>query len=125
LPEVETVKTVLVVDDSEFMRTLIKKNISGLDVEVIGEAENGKVALEKYIELKPDIVTLDLAMQEYGGLEALEKIMLHNPDAKVIIVCSTAGQGEVIDKATELGAYAIVKKPLKNDELTEIFKSLL
>ena len=118
-------KTVLVVDDSAFMRTLIKKNISGLDVEVIGEAENGKIALEKYIELKPDIVTLDLAMQEHGGLEALEKIMQHNPDAKVIIVCSTAGQGEITDKAMELGAYAIVKKPIVNNVLTDVFKSLV
>ena len=118
-------KTVLVVDDSEFMRTLIKKNISGLDVEVIGEAEDGKIALEKYIELKPDIVTLDLAMQEHGGLEALEKIMQHNPDAKVIIVCSTAGQGTVTDEATALGAYAIVKKPIIGNVLVDVFKSLI
>ena len=118
-------KTVLVVDDSNFMRTLIKKNISELEVEVIGEAENGKIAFEKYIELKPDIVTLDLAMQEHGGLEALEKIKQHDSNAKVIIVCSTAGQGEVIEKATELGACAIVKKPLVNNELVEAFKALV
>jgi len=118
-------KTVLVVDDSSFMRTLIKKNINDLDVEVIGEAEDGKDALDKYIELKPDIVTLDLAMQEHGGLEALEKIMQHDPDAKVIIVCSTAGQGSVIEQATELGARAIVKKPLMNNDLAEAFKPLL
>jgi len=118
-------KTVLVVDDSEFMRTLIKKKISGLDVEVIGEAEDGKIAFEKYIELKPDIVTLDLAMQEHGGLEALKKIIQHDPGAKIIIVCSTAGQGSVTDEATALGAYAIVKKPLVNDDLVEIFKTLM
>ena len=118
-------KTVLVVDDSEFMRTLIKKKISELDVEVIGEAGDGKIALEKYIELKPDIVTLDLAMQEHGGLEALEKIKKHDPDAKIIIVCSTAGQGAVTDEATALGAYAIVKKPLTNNDLVDIFKTLM
>ena len=118
-------KTVLVVDDSEFMRKLIKKNISGLDVSVIGEAEDGKIAVEKYLELKPDIVTLDLAMHEHGGIEALEKIMQHDPEAKVVIVCSTAGQNTVIDEAKALGACAIVNKPLKNNELEDVIKGLL
>jgi len=118
-------KTVLVVDDSEFMRSLIKKKISELDVSVVGEAGDGKAAVEKYIELMPDIVTLDLAMQEHGGIEALKKIMQHNPDAKVIIVCSTAGQNAVVDEAKEIGAYEIVNKPLKDDKLVDIFKSLM
>ena len=118
-------KTVLIVDDSEFMRTLIKKKISDLDLSVIGEAGDGKIAVEKYIELKPDIVTLDLAMQEHDGIEALKKIMQHNPDAKVIIVCSTGGQGSVIDEAKALGAYSIVNKPIKDDELVNVFKTLM
>ena len=118
-------KTVLIVDDSEFMRSLIKKDISELDVSVIGEAANGKIAVEKYIELKPDIVTLDLAMHEHGGIEALEKIMQHDPGAKVIIVCSTAGQETVINDAKAMGAYEIVNKPLKHDGLKNAIKSLL
>jgi len=118
-------KTVLIVDDSEFMRTLIKRKISGLDINVVGEAGDGKVALEKYIELKPDIVTLDLAMEEHGGIEALEKIKQHNPDAKVIVVCSTGGQSTALDQANALGAHAIVQKPLKDDTLTDIVRGLL
>jgi len=123
--EDKLLKTVLIVDDSEFMRTLIKKKISDLDINVIGEAGDGKEALEKYIEIKPDIVTLDLAMQEHGGLEALGEIIKIDPDAKVIIVCSTAGQGGIVEEAEALGAFAIVKKPLKDDELVEVFKKLL
>ena len=118
-------KTVLVVDDSGFMRNLIKRNISGLDVSVVGEAENGKVAVEKYLELKPDIVTLDLAMNEYGGIGALKVIKQHDPDAKVIIVCSIGGQEPIIEEAKALGALAIIKKPIKDDELTNVIKSLL
>ena len=118
-------KTVLVVDDSDFMRTLIKRNISGLDVTVVGEASDGKIAVEKYLELKPDIVTLDLAMQEYNGIDALKEIKKHDPDANVIIVCSTGGQGPVIDEAKELGAHAIINKPLKDDELANAIRSLL
>ena len=118
-------KTVLVVDDSGFMRNLIKRNISGLDISVVGEAENGKVAVEKYFELKPDIVTLDLAMNEYDGIGALKVIMKHNPDAKVIIVCSIGGQDVVVDEARALGACAIISKPIKDDELVNAIKSLL
>ena len=118
-------KTVLVVDDSGFMRTLIKKNISKLDVTVVGEAEDGKIALEKYIELKPDIVTLDLAMLDHDGIGALKGIMQHDPNAKVVIVASTAGQNTVIDEAKSLGACAIVNKPLKDDELENAIKALL
>ena len=118
-------KTVLVVDDSGFMRNLIKKHLSTIDVEVIGEAEDGKVAVEKYIELKPDIVTLDLAMHEHGGLEAFEKMKQHDPNAKVIIVCSTAGQNVVIEEVKALGACAIINKPLKDDELVNAVKELL
>ena len=118
-------KTVLIVDDSDFMRTLIKRNISALDVSVIGEAQDGKIAVEKYLELKPDIVTLDLAMQEHGGIEALKEIKQHDPNANVIIVCSTGGQGPVIDEAKALGAIAIINKPLKDDELANAIKSLM
>jgi len=118
-------KTVLVVDDSSFMRTLIKRNIGDLDISVVGEAENGKVAVEKYIELKPDIVTLDLAMNEYDGIGALKEIKKLNPDANVIIVCSTGGQGPIIDEAKALGACAIINKPIKDDELVNAIKSLL
>ena len=117
-------KTVLVVDDSDFMRKMIIRNISPLGLEVVGEAEDGKIAAEKYIELMPDIVTLDLAMHGHNGIEALKKIKQHNPDANVIIVCSTAGQDVIAEEAKELGAHAIVNKPIKGNELIDVIKSL-
>ena len=118
-------KTVLIVDDSEFMRTLIKTHISELDVTVVGEAEDGKDAVEKYKELSPDIVTLDLAMQPHGGIEALKEIKEHNPEAKVVIVSSTGEQDPVVDKANNLGAYAILNKPISKEHLLFVMNKLL
>jgi len=122
--EVKVVKKVLVVDDSGFMRNLIKKQISTLDV-TVGEAENGKVAVEKYIELKPDIVTLDLAMHDHGGLEALIEIRQIDPDAKVVVVCSIAGRSAVLEEVKKQGVHAIINKPLQDDELVNAIKELL
>ena len=118
-------KTILVVDDSGFMRNLIKRHVSILDVDVVGEAENGKIAVEKYIELKPDIVTLDLAMHEHGGLEALQEIRKIDPDANVVIVCSIAGRSAILEEVKKLGVHAIINKPLKDDELTNAIRELL
>ena len=118
-------KTVLVVDDSGFMRNLIKRHIGTLDVDVVGEAENGKIAVEKYIELKPDIITLDLAMHEHGGLEALKEIRKIDPDAKVIIVCSIAGRSAILEEVKALGVHAIINKPLKDEELEDAVRELL
>ena len=116
-------KTILVVDDSSFMRTLVKKSVSELDVTIVGEAEDGKVAYEKYIELMPDIVTLDLAMVEHDGIEALKKIIKHNPKAKVIVISSTTDQDMVSEQVKEMGAFAIITKPnIKDDLISAIQK---
>jgi len=118
-------KTILIVDDSEYMRTLIKKHIAELDVGVVGEAENGKVAVEKYLELRPDIVTLDLAMIDYCGIDALKEIMQHDPNAKVVIVSSTGDQDLVVDEAKALGARAIINKPINKPELLDAIEKLI
>jgi len=110
-------KTILVVDDSSFMRSLVKKSVAELDVQVVGEAEDGKIAFEKYLELEPDIVTLDLAMLEHDGIEALKKIKQHNPQANVIVVSSTTKQPNVVDEVMSLGAYSVINKPNIKDDL--------
>jgi len=117
-------KTILIVDDSSFMRTLVKKSISELDITIVGEAEDGKAAYEKYIELMPDIVTLDLAMVEHDGVEALRKIMEHNPKAKVIVVSSTTNQDQVFEQVTNLGAFAVITKPNIKDALVNAIREI-
>jgi len=118
-------KTVLVVDDSAFMRNMIKKHISETDLVVVGEAEDGKDAVEKFIELKPDIVTLDLAMIEHDGIEALREIMQHNPDAKVVVVSSTTDQEDIIAEVNELGACGVINKPIIKDDFLAALNELI
>lgn len=107
-------KTVLVVDDAAFMRVSIKNMISKHGFEVVGEAENGIQAVEKFKELNPDIVTLDITMPEMTGLEALKEIMKINPNA-VVVMCSALGQESMVREAVVSGAKGFVVKPFKED----------
>jgi len=77
---------VLVVDDAAFMRFMITGILKELGHEVIGEAEDGEIACQKYAELKPDLVTMDLIMPKKGGLDALRDIRKADPDARVIVI---------------------------------------
>ena len=117
-------KTMLVVDDSAFMRSLVKKSIVDLDISVIGEAGDGKEAYEKYVELNPDIVTLDLAMIEHNGIDALKNIMLHDPKAKVIVISSTTNQPNVVEEVMALGARTVINKPNIKDALINAVKEI-
>lgn len=110
---------ILVVDDAMFMRTMIKNLLKGhTQFEVIGEAENGRDAVQKYKELHPDIVTLDITMPEMDGLEALKEIMKIDPSAKVVI-CSAMGQQGMVLDAIKNGAKDFIVKPFQADRVIE------
>ena len=114
--------TVLIIDDSNFMRTLIKNIVAKKGHTVVGEAENGEIGIEKYIELKPDVVTLDLVMDEKDGLAALEQIISHDPDAVVIMLSSMMGQKSFAEDAKALGAKEILTKPVDVRKFSAILK---
>ena len=105
-------ETVLLIDDSNFMRTLIKNIVVKQGLTVIGEAENGVIGTELYKELNPDFVILDMIMDEKDGLTTLEQILEYNPDAVVFAVSSMLGQKYYAEKATSLGAKEIMTKPI-------------
>lgn len=107
-------KTVLVVDDAAFMRVTIKNMLVKNGYEVVGEAENGKVAINKYHELNPDIVTMDITMPEMDGLEALKTIMQIDPNANVIMLTAMGQQG-MVKEAVVSGAKGFIVKPFKED----------
>jgi two-component system chemotaxis response regulator CheY len=107
-------KTVLVVDDAAFMRVTIKNMLEKNGYSVIGEAENGKVAVVKYNELKPDIVTLDITMPEMDGLAALKAIMQINSDAKIVMMTAMGQQG-MVKEAVMSGAKGFIVKPFKEE----------
>ncbi|MBN2247799.1 MAG: response regulator [Coriobacteriia bacterium] len=116
-------KTVLVVDDAAFMRMMIR-DILAREGYVIHEAVNGRDAVEKYRELSPDIVTMDITMPEMSGLEALRLIREHDPAARVLIV-SAMGQQKMIVEALEYGAMDFLVKPFQPTKVLETVKKCL
>jgi two-component system chemotaxis response regulator CheY len=78
--------TVLVVDDSTFMRNRIKEALTGDDIEVVGEAKDGDEAVELFRQLKPDLVTMDVTMRNTDGFTAAETILKEYPDARVVLL---------------------------------------
>jgi two-component system chemotaxis response regulator CheY len=107
---------VLVVDDAGFMRNALKLLLEKNGFIVCGEAENGKIAIEKYEELKPDIVTMDITMPEKTGLEALQDIMKKDPNAKIIMV-SALGQESFVRESVLAGAKGFIVKPFKEEAI--------
>lgn len=113
-------KKVLIVDDAAFMRVSIKNMLSKNGFDVVGEAENGKVAVQKYQELSPDIVTMDITMPEMDGLAALKEIMKLSPSANVIMI-SAMGQEAMVREAVMSGAKGFIVKPFKEDVILSAF----
>jgi len=108
------VKTVLIVDDAAFMRLSIKNMLEKNGFTVVGEAENGLAAVQKYNELKPSIVTMDITMPEMDGLTALKTIRMMDPNASVVML-SAMGQQAMVKDAVILGARGFVVKPFKEE----------
>ena len=109
---------VLVVDDAAFMRMMVKDILTKNGYEVVGEAENGMKALEKYQELKPDLVTMDITMPEMDGIAAVKEIKAADPNAKVVMV-SAMGQQAMVIEAIRSGAADFIVKPFQPDRVLE------
>jgi len=116
-------KTVLVVDDSNFMRRIIKNYLARYDFGVVGEADNGRSGVERYKELNPDIVTMDVTMKVMNGIEATKQIMKISAAAKVLIV-SSMGQELVVRDAIISGAKGFIVKPFQEEQFVEALKKL-
>ena len=112
---------VLVVDDAVFMRNMIKDIFSTEEFEVVGEAANGVEAVEKYQELQPDVVSMDIVMPLKSGIEAVKDIMAVDGSAK-IVMCSALGQDSLIMEAIEAGAKDFIVKPFKAEKVVEVVK---
>ena len=109
---------VLLVDDAAFMRKMLSDLLIKGGHEIIGEAVNGEDAYEKYKELQPDIVTMDITMPVCNGLESVKKIMKDFPNAK-IIMCSAMGQQAMVLEAIQSGAKDFIVKPFQADRVLE------
>lgn len=112
---------VLVVDDSAFMRQLISNAINTSDdMQVIGLARNGKEAVSKARELRPDVITLDVEMPVLTGLEALAQIMLETPTPVVMVSSLTVEGARETLEALEMGAVDVISKPQRRTDVTEL-----
>ncbi len=117
-------KRVLIVDDAAFMRMAIKNILVKYDYDVVDEAENGQVGFNKYKELKPDLVTMDITMPEMDGLSALKQIMAFDSNAKVVMV-SAMGQEQMVMDAIKSGAKSFIVKPFKEDHVIQTLSKVL
>jgi len=115
---------VLVCDDAIFMRTMISDILTQAGFEVVGEAESGSQAVEKYRSLKPDLVTMDIVMPDMGGIEAVREICKRDPDAK-ILMCSAMGQQALVVEAIQAGAKDFVVKPFQPSRVLEAVQRVL
>ncbi len=116
-------RSVLVVDDAAFMRMMIR-DILSREGYIIYEAVNGRDAVEKYHEVRPDLVTMDITMPGMSGLEALQAIRDQDPAARVLMV-SAMGQQKMIVEALEYGAMDFLVKPFQPTKVLETVKKCL
>jgi len=111
-------KTVLITDDTAFMRMTLKNVIQKNGFNVVGEAADGEEAVAKYAELRPDLVTMDITMPKMDGITAIKEIMKIDPNAK-IIVCSAMGQKPMVIDALNAGAKDFLVKPFDAERVIE------
>ncbi|HET7552390.1 MAG TPA: response regulator [Gemmatimonadaceae bacterium] len=116
--------TVLVCDDAVFMRTLLSDILSQSGFEVIGEAETGVQAIERYKQLRPDLVTMDIVMPDMGGIDAVREITKFDSEAR-ILMCSAMGQQALVVEAIQAGAKDFVVKPFQPSRVLEAVQRVM
>ena len=117
-------KNILICDDAAFMRMMIKDILTKNGYNVVGEAENGAKAVEKYQELKPDLVLMDITMPEMDGIQALKAIKAADPSATVIM-CSAMGQHAMVIESIQSGAKDFIVKPFQQDRVLEAVRKVV
>ncbi|MCR4892313.1 MAG: response regulator [Lachnospiraceae bacterium] len=117
-------KNILICDDAAFMRMMIKDILTKNGYNVAGEAENGAKAVERYAELKPDLVLMDITMPEMDGIQALKKIKAADSGAHVIM-CSAMGQQAMVIEAIQAGAKDFIVKPFQAERVLEAVKKVV
>ena len=116
-------KKVLIVDDSLYMRTVIKDALTSAGHEVVGQAANGESAIDLSIELQPDLITLDNILPDMLGLDILKVLKEEEIKSKVIMI-SAVGQQSVIDEGLKLGANDYIVKPFTSEQLLEVINKV-
>ncbi len=117
-------KKILIVDDAAFIRTMVKDILVPRGFEIVGEATNGNEAVKKYMELKPDLVTMDITMREKDGLEAAREILQKDPNARIIMV-TALGQEQLLIESFKIGVKDFVVKPFEPERILSAVEKAL
>ena len=117
-------QTILIVDDAAFMRMMLKEILTKNGYEVVGEAEDGMSAIDKYQDLNPDLVTMDITMPNMDGITAVKEIKKLDAKAK-IVMCSAMGQQAMVIDAIQAGAHDFIVKPFQPARVIEAVQKAL
>jgi two-component system chemotaxis response regulator CheY len=117
-------RKILIADDAAFMRMMLKNILLQGGYEIVGEADNGRKAVDKYFELKPDLITLDITMPEMDGVTAAKEILSKDSKANVIM-CSAMGQQAIVVEAISAGAKDFIAKPFQAERVIEAVKRII
>ncbi len=115
---------ILISDDAAFMRVMIRGILTKQNFEIVGEAKDGREAVEMYKQLRPDLTTMDIIMPEVNGIEAVKEIIEFDSRA-VIIMCSAMGQQAMVIEAIAAGAKDFVIKPFQPPRVIEAVERAL
>ncbi len=114
----------MIVDDAELMRMIIRNILLMRGHEVVAEISDGEEAIQTYLEVKPDLVLMDLIMPTIDGKEALQKLLAIDPEAKVVI-CFSIGQHALITESMKIGAMGFIVKPFESSGMLDVIKKIV
>lgn len=114
----------MIIDDSNIIRGKISRTLSQHNMQVVSTAANGEEAVQKFLNDKPDVVTMDLTMPRMDGLECIQQLKKIKPDIKILVVSALADKATAI-QALKHGAQGFLCKPFSEDDLTEAMDELL
>lgn len=117
-------KRIMVVDDSRLVRVQLGDVLEGTDYEIVAHCRSGEDAIERYGEIKPDLVTMDIIMQGMDGLDASAQILKEYPDARIVMISSLAYE-DTYERAKAIGARGFVDKPFHQEQLLKVFEAAL
>ena len=115
---------VLLVDDSTYIRTVLGSIIVDAGFEVVGEAADGEEAIRKYMDLKPDIVLMDVIMEPMNGMAATEAILDKDPAALILMV-TVLETKEILVDLIKIGAKGYITKPFSKEEIAEKIREVI
>ena len=117
-------RRIMVVDDSRLVRVQLEDVLKGTDYEIAAHCRSGEDAIERYDEVQPDLVTMDIIMQGMDGLDAAEIILKKDPNARIVMVSSLAYE-DTFKRAQAIGARGFIDKPFHQEQLLKVFGQAL